>query len=180
MNKLVILFGLMCMVFGLTIDNTTAQRPDLMPPATISPDYDKKLQSMLDFTVPVISVDQLEEMKDNVILLDAREPKEYKVSHIPGAILVGYDHWDKDMVSDLDRNKPVVLYCSVGYRSEKLGEKLQNMGFKRIYNLYGSIFEWANQNKPLVDSDDSPTREVHCYNKKWSKWMTNEDYKKVW
>ena len=76
------------------------------------------------------------------------------------------------MVEDLDKDKPVILYCSVGYRSEKIGERLQEMGFTEVYNLYGGIFDWKNKDNPVVNTHQNPTDSVHTYNKNWSKWLT--------
>ncbi len=52
----------------------------------------------------------------------------------------------------------VVVYCSVGYRSEKIAEKLKAAGYKNVFNLYGGIFEWENQNLPVYDSNGEPFR----------------------
>ncbi len=175
MNRYVFFLLSLFVSFGAFAQTTSYQQV-----TTQDPKFDKKLKGMLDFTVPVMSVEQLDAMKDDVIILDAREKEEYEVSHIPSAMYIGYDHWEKKLAESLDRNKPVVLYCSIGYRSEKLGEKLEKMGFSEVYNLYGSIFEWANQGLPLVDSENQPTKEIHCYNKKWSIWMENPQYQKVW
>ena len=143
-------------------------------------DFDKKVENMLSFTVPTIDPDGLKKMQSNAIILDAREPSEYAVSHIAGAKNVGYNELDKKMLATLDKSTPVVVYCSIGYRSEKIGEKLQKMGFQKVYNLYGSIFEWVNQGNPVVGSDGKTTKKVHTYNQKWSKWVQEGKVEKVW
>lgn len=108
--------------------------------------------------------------QEEVILLDSRSPEEYEVSHLPGAKYVGYDNFSSDAVEDLDRDITVVVYCSVGYRSEKIGEKLQEMGFKEVYNLYGGIFDWKNNKNPVLNNGIE-TDSVHTYNRSWSKWL---------
>ena len=65
----------------------------------------------------------------------------------------------------------LVVYCSVGYRSEKIGEKLKALGFSKVYNLYGGIFEWSNRGYPLVDQKEQPTTKVHAFNKDWGRWL---------
>ena len=72
------------------------------------------------------------------------------------------------------------MYCSIGYRSEKVGEELKKMGFKNVYNLYGSIFEWVNQGNEVVDENEKVTEKVHTYNKRWSKWIEDGKAEKVW
>ena len=63
-----------------------------------------------------------------------------------------------------------MVYCSVGYRSSILAEKLQDLGFTRVYNLEGSIFKWANEGRPLAQ-DQTPVQKVHPYNTDWGKLL---------
>ena len=137
-------------------------------------DFDKKINSLLSHTVPLIHQDELctKLEKEDVVLLDTRSLKEFEVSHLRGARFVDYDNFSTRMVEDLDKDKPVVLYCSVGYRSEKIGERLQEMGFKNVYNLYGGIFDWKNKDNPVINTRKNRTDSVHTYNKNWSKWLT--------
>ena len=76
--------------------------------------------------------------------------------------------------------KPIILYCSIGYRSEKIGEQLKERGFTEVYNLYGSIFEWVNQDKPIVDESGEETKKIYTYSWMWSKWMMNSEYQQIW
>jgi len=133
--------------------------------------FDEMLKNLLSFSVPHITVDELKEM-DGVCLLDARELEEYEVSHIEGAQYIGYNDFNKKTLENIPKEQTVVIYCSVGYRSEKISEKLQRMGYTNVYNLYGSIFEWVNQGNAVVDKNGTTTL-VHTYNKRWSKWLKN-------
>lgn len=109
----------------------------------------------------------------NIVLLDARELKEFKVSHIKNAIHVGYDHFNlKETTSKLtDKNATIIVYCSVGIRSEDIAEKLQKAGYKNVFNLFGGIFEWKNKQNIVVDTDNNPTEKVHTFSKEWSRWL---------
>ncbi|MBR9921489.1 MAG: rhodanese-like domain-containing protein [Bacteroidetes bacterium] len=156
-----------------------AQAPENRPKLNET-SFDEKLGSLLSFSVPLIGVEEVHKAKENYILLDTREREEFEVSHIPGATFVGYKDFESSSVENLDRDKPVVLYCSVGYRSEKIGEKLRKMGFSKVYNLYGSIFEWVNKGYPIVTPMGVETKKIHTYNKKWSEWMTNPSFQKIW
>ncbi len=133
-------------------------------------DFKQMLDSMYKHTVPLISVDSLKHLK-NVYLLDTREKEEFEVSHLKNARNVGFIWFDMRDVYDIPRDATVVVYCSVGYRSEKIGEKLIRDGYEHVFNLYGSIFEWANEGNPLYKSNGVQTTEIHTYNKKWSKWV---------
>lgn len=138
--------------------------------------FDNMLDDLLTQSVPYVTVEELK-LLDNVVLLDARPEKEYEVSHLEGAECVGFESFKKGKVAHLSPEDTIVVYCSVGYRSEKVGEKLQALGFKNVYNLYGSIFEWVNQGNPVVNTAGK-TEEVHTYNKEWSQWLKRGN--KVW
>ncbi len=125
-------------------------------------------------SVPYISVSDLKKEADNVILLDSREPKEFKVSHLKNATCVGYDNFDINKIIKklpTDKNTKIVVYCSLGIRSEDVAEKLKGAGYNNVYNLYGGIFEWKNQDNTVVNSKNKPTKKVHTFNKEWSKWL---------
>ena len=65
-----------------------------------------------------------------------------------------------------------LVYCSIGVRSENIGEKLQQLGYTNVYNLYGGIFEYKNEGGTVYNLQNKPTDSVHTYNKKWSKYLT--------
>lgn len=109
-----------------------------------------------------------------VVLLDAREPNEFAVSHLKGARNIGYDDFSIEILKDIPKDTEIVIYCSVGYRSEKVGEQLQEAGFENVSNLYGGIFHWVNEGGEVVN-DSGATPSVHAYNKKWGKWLTEGD-----
>ena len=120
-------------------------------------------------SVPYITVEELEISK-NYILLDARESKEFNVSHIKDAINVGFEKFNTKKISSVltDKEATIIVYCSIGVRSEKIGEKLLKLGYKNVYNLYGGIFEWKNKDGILVDKNNQTTDKVHTFNKEWS------------
>ncbi len=143
--------------------------------AGAQPAYDALLSTLYSHSVPTISVDSLAIVSNTQkpILLDTRAKAEFEVSHLPGAVWVDYDTFGLELVASLERNSQVVVYCSVGYRSEKIGEKLKTLGFKDVRNLYGGIFQWKNEGHEVVNQKGDPTDSVHCYNRLWSAWMTN-------
>lgn len=142
-------------------------------------DFDKKVDQYISFSAPVIDVKEAFKNKSSYIFLDAREASEYNISHIKDALFVGYDNFDKNKLKNIPKDQPIIVYCSIGYRSEKIAVKLRKSGFQKVYNLYGSIFEWVNQGHPVY-SHDKEVKKVHTYNKKWSKWMMNKNYQAVY
>jgi rhodanese-related sulfurtransferase len=145
-----------------------------------NPDFARKLKDLLPHNVPVISIDQASENNSNFIFLDAREEGEYEVSHIPRAILIGYDNFQISSLDNISKEDPIIVYCSIGYRSDIIGGKLKKAGYKKVYNLYGSIFEWVNQGHEIVNNKGEPTKNLHTYNRKWSKWVENPEVVKVY
>ncbi len=136
--------------------------------------YDLMLKTLYKNTVPIISVSALkEQMTSGIapIILDTREANEYNVSHIPNARYVGYDFFNLSEIKDIPKPQPIIVYCSVGYRSERIGEKLQSAGYTNVKNLYGGIFEWSNQGYPMKDKKNNPTYIVHGYAKEWGIWL---------
>lgn len=145
-----------------------------------NPKFKRKIDWLLKESVPFISVEDLKKNKDQYVLLDARELNEFKVSHIENAKHIGYDKPDYTVLEGLAKDCPIVVYCSIGYRSEKIGEELQKRGYQKVLNLYGSIFEWTNKSYPIKDDNNQPTNKIHTYSKKWSKWVENESVQKIY
>lgn len=138
---------------------------------------DELLQQYNTRSVPYISVEGLRalQMNENVVILDTRETPEYTVSTIKNANCVGYTNFSIDTISEknISKDTPIVVYCSLGIRSEEIGEKLQKAGYTNVKNLYGGIFEWKNKGYPILNRKKAETDSVHAFSKAWSKWLQN-------
>lgn len=132
--------------------------------------YDVTLSTLLKHSVHEVSVDDVAK-STQAVLLDAREKKEFDVSHIAGAKWVGYDDFTVNRLHDIPKDTPLIVYCSVGYRSEKIAEQIQKAGYTNVSNLYGGIFEWVNTQHPVVNDNNTPTDKVHAYDKNWGVWL---------
>ncbi|MEP2670316.1 MAG: rhodanese-like domain-containing protein [Cyclobacteriaceae bacterium] len=146
----------------------------LIPALQAQTAYDKKLESLYKNTVPQINPAEVKRKKDEgkqIIILDIRSPEEYAVSHIPDAKFVDYKEFKTEDVRNIDKDAEVVVYCTVGYRSERIGEKLLDMGFTNVKNLYGGIFQWTNEGRMLLNKRNQPTDSVHTYSWWWSSWL---------
>lgn len=135
---------------------------------------DKTLKTLNKESVPYIYAEELSQI-DSPILLDTRKQKEYNVSHIKNARWVGYEEFDIDAILTnlTDKNQEIIVYCSIGVRSENIGEKLLKAGYTNIRNLYGGIFEWKNTNHTIVDPNNEETEKVHTFNKHWGELLTS-------
>jgi rhodanese-related sulfurtransferase len=124
-------------------------------------------------TVPRISTAELagwlaDTNRPAPLLVDVRAGKEFSVSHLPQARNL---RSAEEIQAALARsNQPVVLYCSVGYRSAAVAEKLVRAGHTNVWNLEGSIFAWANEGRPLFRGTE-PVNLVHPYDTRWGRLL---------
>lgn len=105
--------------------------------------------------------------------LDTRELNEFNTSHIEGAMCVGYDRFNLKSVLHLPKDELIIVYCSIGARSQNIGEKLVDAGFTNVKNIYGGFFHWNNIGLPKVDNNEKTTDAIHGYSSDWGKWLTN-------
>ncbi|WP_194767385.1 rhodanese-like domain-containing protein [Tamlana sp. I1] len=126
-------------------------------------------------SVPYISTDSLSAIQNHTIILDAREQNEYNISHLKNVIYVGYNYFNLETITPLipKKTSEIVVYCSLGIRSEDVAENLKKAGYLNVKNLYGGIFEWKNNNLPIYNLKNTETDSIHAYSKPWSKWLKN-------
>lgn len=101
-----------------------------------------------------ISVEELHKRIENgeeIELLDIRTNQERDLAHIGGYHLPMsqlQERW-----SELDKEKPLVVYCHHGIRSQAVCEALsEQAGFKNLYNLVGGIAAWSQRIDPKVNT----------------------------
>ncbi len=110
-----------------------------------------------DFTeVPEITPGELKERldrKDEIVLLDVREPHEYAIADLPE---VGQKRIPmrqvQERVGELDPASEVVIYCRSGARSGRVAAQLMAEGFGRVWNLKGGLLRWREDVDPSVRS----------------------------
>ncbi len=123
--------------------------------------------------VKVITTEALAQtvVPDSLLILDVRSPAEYAVSRIPGAQRVDdAASWIVGEGALAHRDRPIVVYCSVGVRSASFARALQDAGFRDVRNLDGSLFAWASENRPVVN-DAGPASGVHPYDYWWGQYL---------
>jgi rhodanese-related sulfurtransferase len=111
--------------------------------------------------------------RGEICVLDAREGGEFNVSHLKGAIHVGYNDFDRKALAHIPKDAPIAVYCSVGKRSEDIALKLKAKGYTNVKNHWGGIFDWTNRNLPVENSEGQPVKLVHPYNTLWGVWINN-------
>jgi adenylyltransferase/sulfurtransferase len=99
-----------------------------------------------DVAVPEIGVKELKRRLDadeNVMVLDVREPHEYKICNIGGVLIPLGELAAR--VHELDSARDIVVHCRTGVRSAQAVEFLQDAGFERVWTLKGGIHAWADE-----------------------------------
>jgi len=167
-------------IFGVLLVVTQGIGQDVQAQNKKQIEFNEKINDLLSFTVPFITVDELDKNFDDYQILDSREQEEFDVAHIKGASCIGYDDFDIKTLADIDKDQKIAVYCSIGYRSEKITEKLRKAGYKNAYNVYGSIFQWVNDDKPIYNPHGKEVKDIHTYNWLWSRWVLNKKINKVW
>lgn len=124
--------------------------------------------------------DFMELDRDSLLILDIREPEEYAVSRIPGAIWVSPNANAETATIQIGdvTDKTIVVYCSVGRRSSIFAERVQNdmlkNGATSVANLERGIFGWHNDARALTDANGR-TDAVHPYNAVWKRYVEREE-----
>ena len=124
--------------------------------------------------VRAVAVAELEALggEQGVLLIDVREPKETTVSRIPGAVT----REEFEAAAESYRDRTVVTYCTIGYRSGLYADELRQRGFD-VLNLEGSILAWTHAGLPLA-GETGETKAVHVYGSRWN--LAAEGYEAVW
>lgn len=125
---------------------------------------------------PLIEIPEAQRLIERgAVVLDTRTKEEFSVSHLPGAQLVVFGPWQAivgpTLPKDLPRDTPIIVYCTIGWRSGKTVEALRALGYSRAVNLSGGIIQWHNDGGALVDASGQPTKRVHPYADKWARYL---------
>lgn len=160
MRQLFIFFFLLLGLQGIVAQNT----------------LDAVLVKYADSLVTYISTNELAE-KENLVVLDSRKKVEFETSHLKDAIWIGYHKFKPKRVLEQlpDKSTPIVVYCSIGVRSNHIGKRLMDLGYTEVYNLYGGIFEWVNEARPIYDLEGKPTKNIHAYDREWGRFLEKGD-----
>jgi len=107
---------------------------------------------------------KLKQTKD-AQLVDVRTPGEFRNGHLKNAMNIDWNADDfAEKVKALEKDKPVFLYCMSGPRSTAAAEKLQEMGFKNVYEMQGGMMKWRNANLPEIKASTSAGMSLSQYN----------------
>ncbi|NER00593.1 MAG: hypothetical protein F6K30_28520 [Cyanothece sp. SIO2G6] len=152
-----------CKTQDLSWDSLKAQIRDEFPTVEhISvTEFDQQLQKQLQ-----------QETSTHILLVDVRKPEEFAVSHLQHAVNLE----DADAIlewAQQQQAEQIILYCSVGYRSAKMAQMLEQQGWDAVVNLEGSIFEWANSGRPVFLGSEA-VEVVHPFDPFWGQLLDRQ------
>ncbi len=87
--------------------------------------------------------------KGSVFLLDVRTPDEFRQAHLKGAVLVPIDQIERRL-GEVPKNRPILVYCAVGSRSNAVAGFLAEKGYREVYNMRDGIVGWYRNNLPIA------------------------------
>jgi sulfur-carrier protein adenylyltransferase/sulfurtransferase len=84
---------------------------------------------------------------DKLTIVDVREPNEFQINRMPGAILIPLGEIPR-RYAELDPDSELIMQCKTGARSGRAADYLRTVGFKRVLNLKGGILDWIDKVDP--------------------------------
>ncbi|GAB7181110.1 adenylyltransferase/sulfurtransferase MoeZ [Kitasatospora sp. Ki12] len=100
-------------------------------------------------TVTSAQLKQWQDDKEDIYLIDVREPGEYEIVNIPGAVLIPKNEFLMgDALEKLPQDRKIVLHCKSGVRSAEVLAVVKAAGFANAVHLGGGVLGWVNQIEP--------------------------------
>lgn len=132
--------------------------------------YAESFPSVID-VAPRLAADLLQKAK--VLFVDVREPEEQRVSMLPGAVT------EQAFLArpEAYKDRIVIAYCTIGYRSGRFAERLAKQGGGPVYNLRGGLLAWVHEGGKVY-AGDKQTKRIHVHGRKWN--LAPEGHEAVW
>jgi molybdopterin/thiamine biosynthesis adenylyltransferase/rhodanese-related sulfurtransferase len=102
----------------------------------------------------------------DVVLIDTREPHEYKEAHLENGKLVPPGLLGDEIAAAApDKSARTILYCRSGNRSYKAAEQLQALGYEDVASMAGGILAWQEQGLPVVSASGMTAEQRDRYSR---------------
>ncbi|MFD4366345.1 adenylyltransferase/sulfurtransferase MoeZ [Rhodococcus sp. NPDC058521] len=112
---------------------------------------DEGAAAAADSTITPVELRNLLDSGAAVELVDVREPVEWDIVHLPGAVLIPKDRiLSGEALAELPQDKRIVLHCKTGIRSAEALAAVKKAGFADAVHLQGGVIAWANQVDPTL------------------------------
>jgi thioredoxin len=90
-------------------------------------------------------------------IIDVRTPAEFANGHVKNALNYDWNGNEFDaQIVNLDKSKPVFIYCLSGGRSSVAADKMRTVGFKEVYEMQGGLMKWRAANLPETKGAEAP------------------------
>ena len=93
----------------------------------------------------------MQQAKDGTVFLDVREPNEWNLGHVPGAVHIPRGQLEGKVEALVGRDKNIVVYCAGGSRSALAADTLQQLGYQSVASLKGGFRGWAEGGGDVED-----------------------------
>jgi sulfur-carrier protein adenylyltransferase/sulfurtransferase len=108
-------------------------------------------QAATGSTISATDLQAMLDRNDDIFLIDVREPNEYEIVSIPGAVLIPKDQFMSGAALErLPIDRRIVLHCKTGGRSAECLAVVKNAGFSDAVHVGGGIISWINAVDPTL------------------------------
>lgn len=90
-------------------------------------------------------------IEQGTLAIDCREPNEWNLGHIPGALHMPRGIFETTIEGAVPRTRPIIIYCASGNRSALAADTLQQMGYSDVASLAGGFRAWAESGGDIED-----------------------------
>jgi len=100
---------------------------------------------------------------DDLVIIDVSMPREYKDLHLEGAINVNlFSRFFKSRLEVMDKSRTYVIYCKMGGRSKIAKKLMQQLGFRKVYNIVGGTLLWKEEGLPFAPGAEYVNKFSFC------------------
>lgn len=91
----------------------------------------------------ISAADAVRNPEPGVVYFDCREPNEYALGHIPGAVFIPRGNLETKIEAAIPRDRKVLIYCATGNRSVLAADTMQQMGYTDVASMSGGFRDWV-------------------------------------
>ena len=100
---------------------------------------------------------------DDLVIIDVSTPREYEALHLEGALNVSLlSRFFKARIELMDKSRTYVVYCKVGGRSKIAQKRMQQLGFRTVYNIIGGTLLWEEAELPFASGTEGVNKFSFC------------------
>lgn len=160
--KRFLLFAAVITLFGVMILGFASRASSISQETDVAI-QEKSLWTMLDQArashdqLSVIQTKGLIAWQKDLLIVDVREPAEFRAGHIPRAVNLPRGLLEFQIAGlAQDTSKPILVYCKEGYRGALAGKTLRNLGYSQVSNLVGGWDAWSRDEQQFAVPEPRP------------------------